>query len=207
MTVDAPSHRERFILPHPHHALDRPVTVLATHLSGRHMLRVIEVNKIGQIVHLHPLDRLTLVQRRFDFGDFRRILADVAVAIHAHRCRRNARVTTLFRAEVAVEAGQGVVAGMHLVREGDRLIRLITLVVADLTQAGYGGNGRDNDAHGYDQNDGARFHAFIAADSAADLRILASVEPNVERDVDYVERRHPVKERDRIAVPRDHPTD
>src|SRR5262249_30322234 len=102
--------------------------------SGKHMLAVIEINKIRKVVNLHPLDRLLLLNRFLQLFNLDRLLFQHIVAIHADAGRRDSRMAAGARRVVTVEAGNLVVAGGDLVRESNRLGRRISLVHPDLRE-------------------------------------------------------------------------
>ncbi len=56
MAVHAPAHAEAFELPNALHRFDRSVTCL-TFQARPYMRAMVEVDEIGQVVYLHPLDR------------------------------------------------------------------------------------------------------------------------------------------------------
>ena len=62
VAVHAPTHGERFVLPHALHRFDRTVTLLALD-RGRDVRAMIEVHEIGQLVDPLPRDRLRRLSR------------------------------------------------------------------------------------------------------------------------------------------------
>ena len=97
----------------------------------KHVLAVIEINKIGKVMDLHPAYRPLLLDRFFEFFDLYRLLLHDAVAVHADACRRNARMAAGARRVMAIEARDLVVAGVDLVGKRDRLLGRISLLNAD----------------------------------------------------------------------------
>ena len=140
MTIETPPHRHLLHLLEKRHRFDGTMTLLAGDLSHCDMLAMIEVGKVREAVDLYPFDRPVFFDCLLYLSDFRRICFDFFVTIHADGGRRNSSVPALFRPKVAIETGDLVVAGMNLVRIGDRLHRLVVL-----TGAGKTNNSRKND--------------------------------------------------------------
>src|SRR6188508_2729888 len=63
MTTDAPLHLERPLLLHQRHLIDPAVAALAAH-ALLHVNAVIEIDKIGQVVHPNPFQRLVVTEAR-----------------------------------------------------------------------------------------------------------------------------------------------
>ena len=124
------SHRQRLELRDPLHRFDWTVTLLALY-AGRYVAAVIEARVIRQAVHSYPLDWFVSGNRLRDLLNLRRILLDLRVAIHTRRSGRDARDTGLLGGRVTVQTLNLVIAGVHLVRKGDRLNRFITLLIAE----------------------------------------------------------------------------
>ena len=61
VTVDTPTHAELCKLLHLVHFLDRTMTGLALHFAGAGMLHMAEEYMVGEIVDLHPLNRLGIL--------------------------------------------------------------------------------------------------------------------------------------------------
>src|SRR6266700_3827478 len=99
--------------------------------AGLYMLAVIEINKIRQVVDLHPADRTLLLHCLFEFLDLDRLLFQNAMAVHAHAGRRDSRMTARACSIVAIEARDFVVPGLDFVRESNRLFRTIALMDTD----------------------------------------------------------------------------
>ena len=106
------------------------MAALAGH-SRLHMLAVVEVNKVRQVVDLHPLNRTLLLHRFFQLFNLDGLLLQQRVAIHADAGRGNTGMAAGARRIVAVQAGNLVIARVYLVRKGDGLIRRIALMDAD----------------------------------------------------------------------------
>ena len=69
MTLETPSHVEWRKLFDPLHPLDRPMTALARD-AGKHMLAVIEIDKIRKIVYLDPTNGALLLHSFLELFDF-----------------------------------------------------------------------------------------------------------------------------------------
>ena len=93
------------------------------------MATMIERDVVGQIVYLHPFDGFVLRQRRSDLLNLGRVFKNLRVAIHARARRRDARHGRFVRRRVTVQTLNLVIAGVNLVREVDRLCRLIALLI------------------------------------------------------------------------------
>ena len=74
---------------------------------------MIEENKIGYPVHLHPLDRLFALPGLPDFDNLRLGCRNELVAAHAHLDRRKRSAWTPSHSAVTVLTGNLVVAGMN----------------------------------------------------------------------------------------------
>src|SRR5260370_2605514 len=103
------------------------MATLASH-SRKNVLAVVEINKIRQVVHLHPHDRALLLYRFFELFNCNCLLLQHGVAIHAKTGWRNSRVAAGACGIVAVQTRDLVVAGVHLMGKGDRLLRCVTLM-------------------------------------------------------------------------------
>ena len=90
MAVQAPAHRERFLLNHRRHGGHVPVAVRAPDpTAGVHAM--VEVGEIGKVVHAVPGDRLTREPRAPQRLDLGRIVPDLGMTPHAKRRRGHAR--------------------------------------------------------------------------------------------------------------------
>jgi hypothetical protein len=127
VTLQTPAHGEWGKLLDPVHGLHSSVTALAGN-AGKHMLAVIEIDKVGQVVDLHPRNGTLLLHRFLQLFEFNRLLLQNGVAIHADAGWRDAGMTAGARCIVTVEARYFVVAGVDLVRESDRLLGSVVLI-------------------------------------------------------------------------------
>ena len=89
VALQAPAHGEWRKLLDPVHGLHRPVALLASD-TGKHVLAVIEINKIRKVVDLHPADRALPLDRFLQFFDLDGLLFQNAMAVHADACRGDA---------------------------------------------------------------------------------------------------------------------
>src|ERR1051326_8931592 len=82
MTVDAPFHLQRLLLPHERHAIHRP-------MAGRapdpfvNVNAVVEVEEIGQVVHARPLNRSAGPEALAYRFEKRTVRKNLRVAVHA----------------------------------------------------------------------------------------------------------------------------
>src|SRR5262245_47663577 len=139
MAAQAPAHRERHLLPDAHHLLDQPVTRL-TRNRGLDVPLMIEMDEVGQVVHLHPPDSPPLQYGLTQLLNLRRLRRQQAVAVHTHACRRNSGMLAPCRGVMAIQAGNPRLPRMEAVRERNRLCRAVPLIDAD---AGDGVNDDD----------------------------------------------------------------
>ena len=63
--------------------------------------------------------------------NLRRILSDLRVTIHTRRSGRYARDPGLLGGRVTVQTLNLVIAGVHLVRKGNRLNRFVALLISE----------------------------------------------------------------------------
>jgi hypothetical protein len=75
---------------------------------------MIEVNEAGKIVHSDPLDRSVVAKAISDRRKYGAIRPDLAMAVHASFCRRNASEGTCFNRSVAISAIDSIVADVVL---------------------------------------------------------------------------------------------
>src|SRR3989338_3371106 len=128
MTINAPAHRERVFLPDTCHRLNRAMALLTCDFPNNDMLTVIEVNEIGEIMHLDPLNRLVVCNSLLDLLDLGRIPLHPRMAIHADVGRWNPGMSPLLSSKMAVETRNLVITGMKFMRIMDRLFRLVALI-------------------------------------------------------------------------------
>src|SRR6266404_7245108 len=85
---------------------------------------MIEIGKVGKVVHADPLQRLTGLETCAHRFQIRAIGPNLFVAIHAHRRRRNSSRGRSLNRRVAIAAVDAVVAHMMLMTELDWLLAL-----------------------------------------------------------------------------------
>src|SRR4051794_2110292 len=127
VAVEAPAHDQRLLLTYPFHGLHRPVAALAGHPAAAHVLAVAEEDEVRQLVDPGPADGPPLGDGLLELLHLGRGHLELAVAVHAHAFGGDAGVAALLGREVAVLAGDAIVAGVDAVGEGDRLRRLVPL--------------------------------------------------------------------------------
>src|SRR5690606_9587972 len=81
VTTHAVAHSERILLRNALHRLDRSVTRLTAD-PARNVPTVVEGDEIGQVVDLHPLDRLMVGNGCCDLLYLRRIRQHLCVTVH-----------------------------------------------------------------------------------------------------------------------------
>jgi hypothetical protein len=121
MAFQTPLHLQRADLHHKRHLIDAPVTGRASN-AFTHVNAVVEINKIGQIMHACPSDWLACsitCANRFEIGA---ILPDLRMAIHADSCWRNSGGGSFFDGSVAISAVEPNITDMMLVAELHRLL-------------------------------------------------------------------------------------
>lgn len=126
MTLEAPAHRERLRGVDLGHEIDTSVTRHAAD-AVIHVRGVIEEHEVGQTVYPLPSDRLVGEPTVSDGRELWARRPHLRMAIHAARCRWDAREGSLERALVAVDASDAVVARMMPMIELDRLLQRLAL--------------------------------------------------------------------------------
>ena len=121
MTIQTPSHVQVGLLHCHRHFIHPPVTVGASHPFA-HMDAVIEINKIGQIVHTGPLQRLALPITRPDRVEHGRVRPNLRMTNHAGLGGRNPGKGGFFHACVTKSAIESEAGNMMLMTEGDGLL-------------------------------------------------------------------------------------
>ncbi len=91
--------------------------------SGAYMHHVREINVVREAVDPYPGDWLPFIPGNHQFLDFRSVPGDEQMACPTVRHRRDAGNPRLGSVVVTIEALYSVVAGMHLMAEGERLNR------------------------------------------------------------------------------------
>ena len=121
MTVEAPLHLKRLLLPHQGHLIDSAV---AAHASDAllHVDAVVEVDEVGKIVNAGPLERPIVPETRSHRLQHGAVGPDLRVASHTGLRGRQAGEGTLFDRRMAVAAVESETADVVLVAEGDRLL-------------------------------------------------------------------------------------
>jgi hypothetical protein len=90
-----------------------------------HVHRVIEIDVVGGLMDLHPLDRLAAFPGIAHRLELRIILLHLRVAVHADLRGGHIGMGGHFHEGMAIPAIHPELGDVHIVREGDRLHRLI----------------------------------------------------------------------------------
>ena len=121
MTLEAPLHLEGVSSPRERHIRNRAVARSATH-AFVYVNAVIEINKIGQSVYAHPLQRLVLsIARPYGLKHWT-ALPDLRVTGHASRRGRDACKRRFFNRSMAIAAVNAELSGMMPMAKGNRLV-------------------------------------------------------------------------------------
>jgi hypothetical protein len=120
MAIEAPLHRERSGLSHQRHALDFAVTGRATDALGD-VDAVVEIDVIGQPVHLAPMDRIAGCEAPADRLEHRRVGPYLRMTVHAGFRRRYGGDRRSLHAIVAESTVDPEPADMMFMAEGNRL--------------------------------------------------------------------------------------
>lgn len=128
MTADAIAHCECVLLRQTLHRLDRTVTGLAADTAGN-VPAVVECDKVGKVIDLHPFDRSILGDRSRDLLYLGRIGKYLRMTVHTGRGRRHAGNLRPIGGRMTKKARDLVVACVKFVGEIDRLNRLVTQLI------------------------------------------------------------------------------
>ena len=126
MTVDAPPHVEWVLCGDDVHRVDLSMALAAVEPEV-HVRLVRKLNVVGEVVDLHPFDRLARLPRFVNFLNFGRLRLHLAVAVHAHVDARDRGVLSLTGAHVTVATRRLVNTGVQLMAKCNRLLRGVTL--------------------------------------------------------------------------------
>ena len=124
VTIQTERHAEGFRVPHFIHLINRPVAFHAGN-PAVHMDGVVEINIIRRLMNLNPRHRLIVFETLADRLQSRIIGQHGGVAFHAGLRGRNIGVPGFINIVVAVTTINPHLIGMHIVRKGNRLDRLI----------------------------------------------------------------------------------
>lgn len=117
MASQAPCHVQRLGLFNHRHAIDAAMAAHATD-PRLDMSRVIEVDKVGQIVNPHPRDGLAGGSALTDQGQRIALGLDRRVAIHTGGSRRHGRLGRRFDPNVAIPTIDAQITRMQRVAVG-----------------------------------------------------------------------------------------
>jgi hypothetical protein len=108
-------------LTHQRHVIDRAVTGRATDALGD-VDRVIEIDVVGQLVDLAPVDRPVFGETRAHRREHRGLRVKLRMTGHAGVRRRHAGDRRYFDSDVAIAAIKAEAPDVVLMAEGHRLI-------------------------------------------------------------------------------------
>ena len=121
VTIEAPFHEQRAMLPHERHVLHGAVATRAANALV-HVNRMIEIDVIGEAMHAVPFDRLAatkaLADRTEQFGADPNLL----VAVHARLSRGHAGVGRCLDGAVTIAAIDAETGDVMLMTEWNGLI-------------------------------------------------------------------------------------
>jgi hypothetical protein len=131
---------------------------------------VIEINEIGQTVHLHPFDGLIVTVAVAHWVQVPGVIKEHGLAVHARVGRRDSRNSGSFHARVAIAAINAVVADMMFMAE---LYGLLTREVLARHVRGTG-NGKHGNQRQPDQKE-RREHTKTGDEVRASMKNLGHV--------------------------------
>lgn len=125
MALQAPAHRERFLLVNSIHVVHLTVAAHAAY-TAIDVHRMVEICKIRDLVDLQPADRLPALPALLHGGQLRVIGLYLRMAIHAGLRCRDIRVGRNIDVGMTIPAIHAELGHMDVVRERHRLNRLIS---------------------------------------------------------------------------------
>ncbi len=128
VAIHTPTHGEWCPLFYTAHLFDGAVTCLAFDVSV-YVWTVIEVDVIGNPMHTYPFDGRARFESSRHLLDFRIILNDVLVAVHANGGRRYTGIPSPVSTNVTILTWDLHLPRMQCVRVLNRLLGLIPLVI------------------------------------------------------------------------------
>lgn len=125
MAAKAPTHGQWLVLAHHLHLIDAAMTGNATD-AAIHMGAVVEINKIGKVMHAHPVDRLACFVTVAHRSEFFAGGPNLDVAVHTCLSRRDGGMTGFLNRVVTVTAVESELADMKRVTVRHGLCRRVT---------------------------------------------------------------------------------
>ena len=125
MALQAPTHRERFLLVNSIHVVHLTVAAYAAY-TAIDVHRMVEICKIGDLVDLQPANWLPALPALLHGGQLRIIGLHLRMAVHARLRRRDIRVGRNIHVGVTIPAIHTELGHMDVVRERYRLDWLIS---------------------------------------------------------------------------------
>jgi hypothetical protein len=124
MAIQTESHAKGLGMLHHIHFIHFTV---ATHTGNTpvDVDRVVEINVIGRFMNLNPRKGFVFLETLSNWGEPGIIRQNLSVALHTSLSRRNVGKPTLVYVIVAISTINAHLARMNLMREGNRLDRLV----------------------------------------------------------------------------------
>ena len=122
MAVQAPFHLQGVFLVHERHRIHLAVTAVTAHALVD-VDTVIEVNKIGEIMHARPLQGLAAGEAEADRSEHGRICPYLRVTVHTSLGGRDSGKARLLHRRMAIPAIQAEAGSVMLMAERNRLFR------------------------------------------------------------------------------------
>ena len=120
VAIEAPFHLERGVLPHEGHPVDAPVATRAAD-AFIHMDAVVEINKVGEIVHPRPPQRNAVLITIANWFEHVASGPDLRMAVHAGCRGGQARERRYLDAGMAVATVDTKAGNVVFVTKRDRL--------------------------------------------------------------------------------------
>jgi hypothetical protein len=126
MAIQTPFHMKGSELPCQGHLIEPAMTRLASH-SSVDMYAVIEINKIGRVVHAIPCKRPILTKAGSNRLEHGAVVPHLFVTVHAHFGGGNSCKRDLFHRDVAIPAINAQAGNVMLMTERNRLFAYYVL--------------------------------------------------------------------------------
>lgn len=121
MAIETPLHLQRVFLPREVHLIDSSMATRATNALGD-VDTVVEINKVGKVVHLDPGNRLIRAEARTHGLQRRTIRPNLGMAVHTGFRWRNPCRTRYLHRGVTIAAIDAQLVSVVLVAKRNRLL-------------------------------------------------------------------------------------